>query len=69
MTENNRQKRGIETRDVASGFNAVFHRGDGTAMKVWGRSERAARQKLHDRMERRGINPDEVGRVEDDEDE
>lgn len=65
MGQNGRHDRGIETRDIASGFNAVFHRGDGTSVKVWGRTEGEAEQKLFERLRDRGVDSDDVEEVDD----
>lgn len=39
---------GIETRDVASGWQGVVHHGDGSVTKTWGRTEAEAEQRAHE---------------------
>ena len=44
MNDDGDHPSGVETRDVASGWQGVAHHGDGSVTKVWKPTERAARQ-------------------------
>jgi len=39
---------GVETRDLASGWQGVLHHGDGTVTKVWAPTEAQAEQKAQE---------------------
>jgi len=39
---------GIETRECASGWQAVLHNGDGTSVKFWGPTEQQAERRAQE---------------------
>jgi hypothetical protein len=42
---------GVETRDLASGWQGVVHHGDGSTTKVWAPTKAAAERKAEDYLE------------------
>jgi len=43
--EDTEHPRGIETRDLASGWQGILHHGDGTSTKFWAPTEAEAERK------------------------
>lgn len=41
-------RRGVETQDLASGWQGIVHHGDGTATKTWAPTRAGARRKAQE---------------------